>query len=81
MSKIKYVSQVEGENMLIVHYKSGTERYVGLGDSYYNLTKTQRDFMSQAKKYESKSHNIWGFAKYYWFIENPHNENLKEVEK
>lgn len=45
---ITSVWQMDGENILIVEYASGACRYVGLGDSYYKLTKTQRDFMNRA---------------------------------
>ena len=43
---IDYILQVSGQNLLQVIYKSGVNRFVGLGDHDYDLTKTQRTFLN-----------------------------------
>lgn len=53
-TKIKSIKQYDGVNLLFVDYKSGARRVVGLGESYYNLTKTQADFMKAATRKEIK---------------------------
>ena len=57
---IKYAYQPKNENMLIFTYDSGAKRYSFLGDSYYIMTDTQRNFMNNLSiAYENESGTVW----------------------
>lgn len=56
---IEYILQVHGVNCLQVHYKSGFNRWLYLGDRYYIMTKTQENFMNAAEVEETETATIW----------------------
>ena len=70
-TNIQYILQIEGQNMLQVCYYSGANRFIypdGWGDFTQNMSKTQLEYMKNAKKYvwhERYWHNI-----FYWLLED-----------
>ena len=58
-TNIDYIRQTNGWNVLIVVYKSGFCRYVGLGDSYYHTTRTQDEFMKNSIRIEGERCAYW----------------------
>lgn len=52
MARIDYIFQKHGENVVFVRYKSGKYRTVVLdGSGLYAITKTQRDYMENARRF------------------------------
>lgn len=50
---IDFIVQIDGQNMLQVHYKSGYNRYIfpdEWGNYDSNMTRAQRDFMNNSRK-------------------------------
>lgn len=70
---IEYILQIQGQNLLQVHYTSGANRYIE-PDQYYcygsNMTKTQLDYMHNAKMYEMIDANGFGRSHYYYLQDN-----------
>lgn len=58
-TKIEYIRQAKGWNVLEVVYKSGFRRYVYLGDSYYRTTKTQDEFMNNSIVVNLENCTMW----------------------
>lgn len=72
-TNIEYILQVEGQNLLQVHYASGANRFIepgGWGCYGSNMTKSQLDYMHNAKMYEMRNANGWGKSNYYYLLEN-----------
>ena len=65
MNNIKYASQFFGRNVITFVYNSGAKRYAYLDDSYFKFTKTQLEFMQEAKSY------IFRDYANYWFKDHP----------
>lgn len=64
-TNIAYIAQVDGQNILQVHYKSGVDRYIepnGWGLYEPNMAQTQIDFMKAAtvKRYSIRPLFIGG---------------------
>lgn len=72
-TNIEYILQVEGQNLLQVHYTSGANRFIkpeGWGCYGSNMTKSQLDYMHNAKMYEMRNANGWDKSNYYYLLEN-----------
>lgn len=70
-TNIEYILQVEGQNMLQVHYCSGANRFIhpdGWGDFTPNMTKTQIEYMNNAKMYVWHEH--WWRDCFYWLLDD-----------
>lgn len=70
---IKYILQVQGQNLLQVHYTSGANRYIEPNQYYCygsNMTKTQLDYMHNAKMYEMINANGFGRSHYYYLLDS-----------
>lgn len=76
-TNIDYILQIDGQNLLQVVYKSGANRFIWLGDSYYVMTKTQQDFMNNSMKVEHKT-RYWfeGRSTTYWLDKDNPNEAI-----
>lgn len=72
-TNIEYILQVEGQNMLQVHYYSGADRFI-YPDSWgcygSHMTKTQLEYMSNAKMYVMIN-NTWRDYFYYLLDDSP----------
>lgn len=74
---IDYILQIDGQNMLQVVYKSGTNRYIfpnGWGHYEPNMTKTQRDFYNNSFCAVMINAGGWGRKVYYWLDRNNPNK-------
>lgn len=66
---IRYILQVDGQNLLQVVYSSGVNRYItpdGWGNYFPNMTKPQRDFMKNSITVERKGFSPWERKITYW---------------
>ncbi len=66
---IEWILQLEGQNMLQVHYSSGYDRYIypdGYGNYETNMTRPQRKFMDNSIKVEMLNTDGWYRKFYYW---------------
>lgn len=59
MSKINMIWQPYGDNILIIEYKSGVKRYAYLDGDGYRLTRTQREFMKNAVRFDYVTSTEW----------------------
>lgn len=67
---IRFILQVEGQNLLQVVYESGANRYIypdSWGDYTHNMTKTQRDFYNNSIVAFNKGFSPWEHRIKYWF--------------
>ncbi len=72
-TNIEYILQIEGQNLLQVHYTSGTNRFVkpdSWGCYGSNMTKSQLNYMNNAKMYEMRNANGFCESNYYYLLEN-----------
>lgn len=70
-TNIKYILQVEDQNMLQVCYQSGANRFIypdSWGCYSTNMTKTQREYMNNAKKY-TWYERYWRDC-FYWLLDD-----------
>ena len=76
---IDYILQVEGQNFLQVVYKSGANRFIypdQWGCYGSNMTKTQRDFISNSYMVEMPKADKWDRSIYYYLDKNSPNSAI-----
>ena len=72
-TNIEYIVQIEGQNLLQVHYTSGANRFIqpdGWGCYGSNMTKSQLEYMSNSRMYEEQNADGRGKSFYYYLLEN-----------
>lgn len=75
-TKIDYILQVDGQNLLQVHYKSGFDRYIfpdGWGNYDTNMTRSQKDFMNNSRREIMINADGWGRSFTYWLNKDEPN--------
>ncbi len=80
---IEWILQVDGQNMLQVHYSIRYNRYI-FPDSYgnyeTNMTRPQRNFMDNSIKVEMLNADGWFRTFYYWLDkDNPNKAIMSQV--
>ena len=80
---IEWILQVDGQNMLQVHYSSGYNRYIfpdGWGNYENNMNKPQRDFMNNSRREIMINAGGWGRDFTYWLNkDNPNGAILSAI--
>lgn len=69
---IDFIVQIEGQNLLQVHYTSGYNRFIrpdDWGNYKSNMTKTQRRYIEKSVMYEMKNADGWGTVHYYYLLD------------
>lgn len=89
-TKIDYILQIKGQNLLQVHYKSGFDRFIrpnSWGTYESNMTKSQLDYMGLSKCYEMFNADGWGNSIYYFLLNDSplinyiENRNSHEINR
>lgn len=80
---IEWILQIDGQNMLQIHYSSGCNRYVfpdEWGGYESHMTKTQRNFIKESIKVKMLNADGWYKTFYYWLNkDNPNKAIMSQV--
>ena len=80
---IEWILQLDGQNMLQVHYSSGCDRYIfpdSYGNYVTNMTRPQRNFMDNSIKVKMLNADGWHRTFYYWLDkDNPNKAIMSQV--